>query len=79
MLVSFPCSTTPLQLPIVLSPKNPPKSAQKSVLEVLDADSDNIISSDEVNEIIDLAEEEEEGDKGEEGGIDKEDFSSCNP
>ena len=45
----------------------------------MDADSDDIISSDEVNEIIDLAEEEEEGDKGEEGGIDKEDFSSCNP
>ena len=59
--------------------KNPSKSARKSVLEVLDADSDNIISSDKVNEIIDLAEEEEEGDKGEEGGIDKEDFSSCNP
>ena len=59
--------------------KNPPKSAWKSVLEVLDADSDNIISSDKDNEIIYLAEEEEEGDEGEEGGIDKEDFSSCNP
>ena len=37
--------------------KNPPKSAWKSVLEVLDADSDNIISSDKDNEIIDLAKE----------------------
>ena len=55
--------------------KNPPKSAW---ISVLDTDSYNIISSDEDNEIIDLA-EEKEGDEGEEGGIDKEDFSSCNP
>ena len=51
--------------------KNPPKSARKSVRKVLDTDSYNIISSDEDNEIIDLAEEEKEADEGEEGGIDK--------